>query len=222
MSITLFHIPDYASTIVHFALEELGTPFDLHPLDIDAGDLAAPAFRAVNPLGLIPAVRTPQGPMFETAAILLWLVDTHGQLGPRPGEKGREAFLSWLFFTSNTLHVAMMDLIHPERPAGEGHAPAIAAAAIARLHEKAAHLDALIAREAPAWLSAHQPGVLAPYVGTLLRWAAMLPEDPSLRFDLSRFPHLRAVLAAAESTPAARRVAARDGLGAHPFTAPGV
>lgn len=220
MTFTLFHIPDYASTIVHFALEELGAPFALRPLDIEAGDLASPAFRAVNPLGLIPAAQTPKGPIFETAAILLWLVDTHGRLGPRHGEAGREAFLSWLFFTSNTLHPAMMDLIHPERPAGEGHAPAIAAGALARLHDKAAHLDALIAREAPDWLSARQPGVLAPYVGVLLRWAAMLPEDPALRFDLTRHPHLLAVLAAAEATPAARRVAQKDGLGAHPFTAP--
>lgn len=221
MSVTLYHIPDYASTIVHVALEETGAPFTLHPLDIEAGDLATPAFRAVNPLGLIPAMMTPQGPMFETAAILLWLVDTHGRLGPRHGEAGREAFLSWLFFTSNALHTAMMDHIHPERAAGEGLAPAIEAAALARLHDKAAQLDALIAREAPWWLSADRPGVLAPYVGTLLRWSAMLPADPALRFDLSRHPHLRAVLAAAESTPAARRVAHKDGLGPHPFTAPG-
>lgn len=221
MSVTLYHIPDYASTIVHLALEEIGAPFDIHPLDIEAGDLASPAFRAVNPLGLIPAVRTPQGPMFETAAILLWLVDTHGHLGPRHGEAGRAGFLSWLFFTSNALHTAMMDHIHPERPAGEGLAPAIEAAALARLHDKAAQLDALIAREAPWWLSADQPGVLAPYVGTLLRWSAMLPADPALRFDLTRHPHLRAVLATAEATPAARRVAQRDGLGPHPFTAPG-
>lgn len=222
MTVTLFHIPDYASTIVHFALEELGVPFTLHPLDIEAGDLASPAFRAVNPLGLIPAVQTPQGPMFETAAILLWLVDTHGRLGPRHGEAGREAFLSWLFFTSNTLHVAMMDLIHPERPAGDAVAAEVAAGAITRLHDKAAQIEALLARGTPAWLSADRPGVLAPYLGVLLRWAAMLPEDPALRFDLARFPRLRAVLAAAESTPAARRVAARDGLGDHPFTAPGV
>lgn len=220
MTITLYHIPDYASTIVHLALEELGVPFEIHPLDFDAGDLASPAFRAVNPLGLIPAMQTPQGPVFETAAILLWLVDTHGKLGPRHGEAGREAFLSWLFFTANTLHPAMMDHIHPERAAGEGLAPAIEAAALARLHDKAAQLDALIAREAPWWLSADRPGVLAPYVGVLLRWSAMVPADPAMRFDLSRHPHLRAVLAAAEATPSARRVAHKDGLGAHPFTAP--
>lgn len=220
MSVTLYHSPDYASTIVHFALEEIGAPYNVHPVDFDAGDLATPAFRAVNPLGLIPALMTPQGPMFETAAILLWLVDTHGRLGPRHGEAGREGFLSWLFFVANTLHPAVLDHIHPERAAGEALAPAIEAAALARLHDKAAHLDALIAREAPPWLSASQPGVLAPYVGLLLHWSAMLPADPALRFDLSRFPHLRAVLAAAESTPAARRVAQRDGLGPTPFTVP--
>lgn len=218
--VTLFHKPDYASTIVRLALESGGVPHDIVVLDIEAGDLAAPEYRAINPLGLIPALQTAEGPVFETAAILLWLVDRHPALGPGAGQPGRAAFLSWLLFVANTLHPAVMALLHPERPGGPDAAAAVAGQAAAQIARHAGAIDAMIARETPAWLSADGAGVLAFYIGILLRWARMLPDDPALRFDPGACPNLTAVLAAAESSPAARRVALLDGLGTRPFTAP--
>ena len=108
MTLTLHHAPDFASTIVRFALEELELPHTLAIVDIDGGALASPEYRRVNPVGLIPALETDHGPMFETAAILLWLVDRTGRLGPGPQDPDRGAFLSWLFFTSNALHQAAL------------------------------------------------------------------------------------------------------------------
>lgn len=218
--ITLYHAPDWASTIIRLALEELALPYDLVMLDHDAGDLAAPAYRAVNPLGLVPAMTTPDGPIFETAAILLWLVDRTGSLGPGPGDPDRTAFLSWLFFTSNTLHVTMMQLVHPYRPGGEAVADAVQAQAFEALNLQTGQIESLIANQAPRWLSAAEPGVLGHYIGIILRWAMMIPEDPARRFDLRPFPALAAVLAAHEARPAALRVALADDLGPTPFTDP--
>ncbi len=39
----------------------------------------SPAYLALNPNGLIPVLETPHGPVFETAAILLWLAETARQ-----------------------------------------------------------------------------------------------------------------------------------------------
>lgn len=220
--ITLYHCPDWASTIIRLVLEDLELPHALIAIEPDAGDLASAAYRAVNPLGLVPAITTAEGPVFETAAILLWLVDRTGQFGPGPADPERAAFLSWLFFASNTLHVTVMDLIHPERPGGEASARAVQARAFEALNVQAAQLETLIGTRAPRWLAAEAPGVMGHYIGILLRWAAMLPEDPALRFDLRPYPALAAVLAAHEARPAALRVAAADGLGPSPFTAPGV
>jgi len=218
--ITLYHTPDYASTIIRLALEELALPHTIAPLDPEAGDLASPAYRAVNPLGLMPAMMTPDGPIFETAAILLWLVHHTGRLGAGPTDPDRAAFLSWLFFTANTLHVTMMQLIHPHRAAGDAGIAAVEARAFAALNLQAGHLETLITTKAPRWLSAAEPGVLGYYLGILLRWPAMMPEDPALRFDLRPFPALKAVLAAHEARPAALRVAEMDELGPTPFTNP--
>lgn len=219
MTLTLYHCPDWASQIVRLALDEIGQPYQIRPMDWDAGDFNAPGFRAANPQGLIPALETPEGPLFETAAILLWLNARYGGLGPRMDEPGAAAFLSWLLFTANTVHPTVMALIHPDRLAGPGAVAAVGRMALERLTGQAAHLDRLVASGAPIWLSPRQPA-LGHYLGILLRWAIVLPEDPALRFSLGPFPSLKAMLAAHEATPAARRLAEIDSLGAAPYTAP--
>jgi glutathione S-transferase len=221
LTLTLYHIPDWASSIIRLALEELGQPYAIRSMDWDAGDFDAPAFREINPLGLIPAMVTPDGPIFETAAILLWLNARHGGLAPGPQEPERGAFLSWLMFVSNTVHPTVMALIHPDRIAGPDAAPEAGRLALERLHVQAGHLEQLIGSVAPLWLTPAQPA-LGHYLGILLRWATYLPEDPALRFSLAPFPALTATLAAHEATPAARRVAVADALGPHPYTAPEV
>jgi glutathione S-transferase len=221
VTLTLYHIPDWASSIIRLALEEIGQPYDLCPMDFDAGDFDAPAFRAVNPVGRIPALVTPDGPIFETAAILLWLNARHGGLAPSPQDPARAGFLSWLLYTSNTVHTTVMDLIHPDRPGGPAAAPAVGRLALERLTVQAGQLETLLASKAPRWLTPAEPG-LGHYLGILIRWAIYLPEDAATRFSLAPFPALTAMLAAHEATPAARRVAKADGLGLHPYTAPEV
>ena len=220
MTLTLHHAPDFASTIVRFALEELELPHTLAIVDIDGGALTSPEYRQVNPVGLIPALETDHGPIFETAAILLWLVDQTGRLGPGPKDPDRGAFLSWLFFTSNALHQAALAMFYPHRPAGEANTDAARAAAQEQIVARLGLIETLIATQSPRWLSADRPGVLGYYIGILVRWLLLLPPAP-YGIDLGDFPSLKAVLAAHEARPAALRVAASDGLGPTPFTNPG-
>lgn len=219
-ALTLHHVPDWGSSIIRLALEETGQAYQIAAMNYDAGDFDSAAFRAINPFGLIPALDTPDGPIFETAAILLWLNERFGGLGPREGEADRLAFLSWLLFVANTLHPTVMDLVYPYRVAGEALADEVRPHAARRLREQAAQIEAMITAKAPTWLSADQAGALGYYLGIMLRWAISLPADPDCRFSLDAYPALKAVLAAHESFPAARRATEADGLGTHPFTAP--
>ena len=114
----LHQSPDSASLIVRLVLLELNLPHDTRLIDRQAGALNAPEYRAMHPLGLIPAFETPDGPMFETAAILLYLSDRHPGLAPAPGDSDRAAFLKWLFFTSSNVHPTMLQLFYPDRTAG--------------------------------------------------------------------------------------------------------
>ena len=216
----LYGAPDFANFAVHCVLAELGQPHEAVFLDVAAGALKTPAHLARHPLGLVPALDTPEGPIFETAAILLWLADRHGGgLAPAPADPDRGTFLSWLFFTSNSLHTVVMDLLHPYRAAGEALARPVAETAHARLRERLALIDRAAAGR-PRWLSPENPGIVGIYLAMLLRWTQQCPAHADLAISVRDFPSLHAIAAACETRPAILRVAAEHGLAGRFLTDP--
>jgi glutathione S-transferase len=175
------------------------------------------AYRALNPSGLIPTLETPQGPIAETGAILLWLADTH-RLAPPPGHAERPVFLQWLFFLSNTAHADLRRIFYPHQ-----YCPAEAIAAhheilAARMVQHFRLLDAA-ARRHPGLFGPAMP--LGAYTVTLSRWSALYPEDAARWFVLDDFPAIRALAHAQEARVETPVIARAEGLGPHPFTAPG-
>lgn len=213
----LYGVQDFANLVVHQALEELGVPYEAVFLDADAGELKSPAHLARHPLGLVPALETPEGTIFETGACLLFLGERHG-LAPAPGTAARGAFLSWFVFVNNGIHTAAMDLIHPYR-VSEAHARIVSEAARARLVDRLATLDAMAATR-PDWLSPEEPGILGLYISMLLRWLRAFPWAPDLAISAHDTPALLAIARACETRPAAIRAAAANGLSGAFFTQP--
>lgn len=216
----LHYAPDNASLIVRLALEEMGLTYRCVLVDRARRAQDSAAYRSLNPAGLIPALETPQGPMSETGAILLWLSETHDALAPAPRSAERRRFLTWLFFTANTLHADIRLLFYPERHAGRG--ADVAAFFAATQVRTARHVALLedVAADSPDWLSPAAPSVLGYYVVTLMRWLALYPADRAGWFDLAAHPALHTLAAALESRPAARRAAEAEGLGSTIFTKP--
>ena len=215
---TLHYAPDNASLAVRLALEELGLPYRAVLVDRALQEQEGEVYRAISPTGLVPALETRDGAIFETGAILLWLADRHGGLAPGPADPARGDFLKWLFFTSNTLHSDMRGLFYPQRYAGadkEGYRMLLEG----RILHALGLLDAALSA-GPAWCRPGAPGALGCYLAPLLRWLALYPRTNAMRPDLTAYPALRAVLADLEARPAARRAAEAEGLGATPFTAP--
>lgn len=217
--LTLHYAPDNASLVIRLALLEAGLPFRTALVDRRSRAQDGAAYRAVNPAGLIPALETPDGPVFETAAILLWLADRHPQarLAPPPQAPDRGRFLSWLFFLSNTAHADLRQIFYPAT-----HAPPKARAGhrdllVARLRRHFALVDAAAA-DHPALFA--PPSALALYAVALCRWAALYPQGAPSWFDARACPALSGLAAALEARPAARAAAQAEGLGDRPFTAP--
>ncbi|WP_201722365.1 glutathione S-transferase N-terminal domain-containing protein, partial [Sulfitobacter sp. HI0040] len=84
-----------ASLIVRLTLEQGQIPYETRLVDRRAKAQRGAAYRALNPKGLIPTLETPEGPIFETGAILLWLADRHGELFPAPASPARGKALKW-------------------------------------------------------------------------------------------------------------------------------
>ena len=213
----LYGVQDFANLAVHVALEEAGVPYEAVFLDPEAGDLKSPAHLARHPMGLVPAMETPDGTMFETGACLLYLGERYG-LAPAQGATERAAFLSWFVFVNNGIHTAVMDLIHPYR-ISEDHARRVAEAARARLVERLAALEAQAATR-PVWLSPDRPGILGIYISMLLRWARAFPWAADLAISAQDYPALHQIALACEARPAAQRAAAANGLSGRFFSDP--
>ncbi|WP_137701392.1 glutathione S-transferase family protein [Marimonas lutisalis] len=217
----LHYAPDNASLIVRLALEELVLPCDSVLVDRKAGGQKSPDYLRLNPHGLIPTLETPDGPIFETAAILLWLADTHGALAPAPTDPERAAFLKWLFFTSNTLHAGLRMLFHPEKFTGPDTAAqsALRAQVKKNLATHLARLDDLAATGQPV-LNGIPLTVLDLYIPVCLRWMALYPAGETAWFDLAATPHLAALAARIEQRDSVKRAIETEGLGPNPFTRP--
>ena len=88
---------------ISVALEEMGLPYRVHPIDITKGEQHAPAFLAISPNNRIPAIVDPDGPggapvsVFESGAILLYLGEKTGQFLPAD-LRARIPVLEWLMW----------------------------------------------------------------------------------------------------------------------------
>ena len=98
--LTLYHSPQTRSTGVRVLLEELEVPYTLHTMNSRAGELDAPAYLAVNPLGKVPALVHKGVLVTEQPAIYTYLADSFRKnaLSPDLGDPRRGAFLRWMSF----------------------------------------------------------------------------------------------------------------------------
>jgi glutathione S-transferase len=212
----LHYAPDNASLIVRLVLDGAGIPYRTALVDRRARQQDSPAYRALNPAGLIPTLETPHGPLSETAAILLWLADTH-RLGPPPDHPDRPAFLKWLFFLSNTAHADLRMIFYPHQYAPVEAHRAHHEITAARMLRHFALIEAAAERHPRLFAAASPLGV---YAVTLTRWSALYPQNGPRWFNLHDFPVLAALARAQEARVETPVIARAEGLGPHPFTRP--
>jgi len=81
-------------------LEELGLPYEVHPIDLSSGAQKTAEYLAINPNGRIPAMvdRGEDGfAVFESGAIMIYLAEKAGRLLPSD-RRGRSLVIQWLMF----------------------------------------------------------------------------------------------------------------------------
>jgi len=89
---------------ITMALEEMGLPYTIKPVNISAGDQFKPEFLAISPNNRIPAIvdHAPAGggapiSVFESGAILIYLAEKSGKFMPSD-IRGRFLVLEWLMW----------------------------------------------------------------------------------------------------------------------------
>ena len=99
--IKLYHAPRTRSVRIHWLLEELGIPYALEMVDFVP---PSTPFAQRTPSGKFPAIEDGDVTMFESGAILEYILERYGKgrLAPPPGTAARAPYLQWVHFAEAT------------------------------------------------------------------------------------------------------------------------
>jgi glutathione S-transferase len=124
--VLLYTNPMSRGQIARWMLEEVGAPYEAVILDY-AGGMKTADYRAINPMGKVPAIVHGGKVVTECAAICAYLADAFPAAGLAPATDDRADYYRWLFFAAGPVEAAVtnkaMGFVLPEgreRSAGYG------------------------------------------------------------------------------------------------------
>jgi glutathione S-transferase len=114
-----------------WALEELEIIYSSQKVDLTEGEQNSEHYRAIHPLGVVPALKTDNYTIFESVAIVLQLIDEHPEKNTAPavGTAARATYYQWCVFACAELDPPLMMFfdntmrpVEHMRPKGREHA----------------------------------------------------------------------------------------------------
>lgn len=190
---------------VHIMLEEcglrLGRDWQVHAVNIGAGDQFKPEFLRISPNNKIPALVDSEGPdgkpisLFESGAILLYLAAKTGKFLPRSDRKKFEV-LQWLMFQMGGLG-PMLGQAHHFRI----YAPEKISYAIDRYTNEAKRLYGVLDRQ----LAQNKYVAGSQYTVADIAIFPWLRSWQNQGIDWADFPHLKRWFDAVSQRPAVQR-----------------
>jgi len=205
----LHYFPSNANAAPHMVLEEIGQKYELVLVDRAKNAQKSKEYLKINPNGRIPVLVDGDLVLFESAAIVLHLVDQHQEAGlaPKVGTPERAKFYQWMTFLTNSLQEELMIWQYPERLVGTDTA---AAEVVRRGAEKRAeaYLDVIeqhLKTNGPLFLG-ETLSAADFYLVMLARWARPMSNPPRAR------PNIAKLLDMVTALPAVRRAYASEGV----------
>lgn len=104
--LTLYTNPMSRGRIARWMLEEADAEYDVVLLGYDGG-MAAAEFRAVNPMGKVPAIVHRGQVVTECAAICAYVADAFPDAGLAPSAAERADYYRWMFFGAGPVEQAI-------------------------------------------------------------------------------------------------------------------
>ncbi|MEO1568021.1 MAG: glutathione S-transferase family protein [Pseudomonadota bacterium] len=91
--------------IARWMLEEVGAPYETRYIQY-GDEMQGTTYRAINPLGKVPALAHKGRVVTECAAICAYLADAFPEAGLAPPPDQRAAYYRWLFFAAGPVEAA--------------------------------------------------------------------------------------------------------------------
>lgn len=106
--LVLYTNPMSRGRIARWMMEELGQPYRAEIVGFGA-PMKDPAYKAINPMGKVPALVHGSTVVTECAAICAYLADAFPQTGlaPAPGDRQRGPYYRWMFFAAGPVEAAV-------------------------------------------------------------------------------------------------------------------
>jgi glutathione S-transferase len=196
-TLTFYHSPRTRSAGAFVLLEELGVPYTLEVLDMQAGEQRQPEYLAINPMGKVPAITHGAALVTEQIAIFTYLADVFPEAGLAPGltDPLRGPYLRWMAFYAGCFEPAIADRALQREPGPQG---------MLGYGDFDTVLNTLVAQLARGpYLLGTRFSALDVLWGSALRWTTHFKIVPEL-LDIKRY------VDAFNARPATRKVVARD------------
>lgn len=101
----IYYAPNTRAVRVVWLFEELGLPYELERFTLGDASMRDPAYLKVNPMGRVPTLRDGDVTIFESGAIVQYVLARHGQgrLAPPVQSPHFPAYLQWLHYAEGMI-----------------------------------------------------------------------------------------------------------------------
>ena len=199
--IKIWHAPQSRSLRAIWLMEEIGQPYEIQSVDMEAGEHKTDEFKAVHPLGKIPTIEDGDLRLIESGAILDYLAGKYGagDLEPARDDPAYGPYRQWFHFAEATLARPFADLAqHALHLPEEKRIPAMVPDAIGRAEVQIAYVEQELA-DGP-WILGDRftmADIMLAYVLLIARLVGTVAEEKT--------PSCWAYLARIEERPAFQR-----------------
>ncbi len=113
----IYHSPGTRGFRVIWVCEELSVPYEIVPVNFAAEYRATPEWRALNPVGKVPVMVDGETTMFESCAMMQYVLDRYGdgRLQPTKDDPTYAHFLQWCWFAEATLARPLGEIVNHRR-----------------------------------------------------------------------------------------------------------
>lgn len=193
MGLKLYYVPMTRAGRARWMLEELGVPYQLEKLDVQAKQNQSPEYlEKVHPLGHVPALHDSDGDvtMFESAAICMYLADKFAdrKLAPAFGTPARGPYYQWMVYSMAELEPTVAALAAIAKIPEAERDPVAVATKKAKLVTAASVIQKHLVRRGYDYILGAEFSAADVMIAGVLGWARVLGalEDPELLAYLKR------------------------------------
>jgi glutathione S-transferase len=214
--IVVHHLENSRSHRILWLLEELGVPYEIVAYKRNKKTmLAPPELLKIHPLGKSPVIVDGANTIAESGAIIEYLVENYGpdRMAPAPGTPARQRYIYWMHYAEGSaMPILLLKLVFQRMPLGVPFFIRPIARAISK-KAQTSFIDPQMARHMAYWNGELSK---APWFAGEAFSAADIQmsfplEGAEARFNLDKYPAVRAFLEKVRGRPAYKRAIERGG-----------